>query len=195
MAYMSSLYPISPIDIGAHITALPEDGSVPGFKEWRYMHTPGHTAGHISLFREEDKELIAGDTFITTKGESAINAIFLQTKKISAPPAYFTPDWEAANDSIKALLLLSPEIVATGHGKPMNGKEMRRGLHYLHEHFFEEFVPHRGRYVQEPAVADVNGVLYIPPPVYNPYKGWVVAGVAAVITAITVSVLLKKKFI
>ena len=168
---------------------------MPGFQEWRYLHTPGHTSGHISLFREEDKVLIAGDAFITTKGESAINAIFLQTKKISGPPAYFTPDSQTANDSIKTLLLLSPEIVATGHGKPMNGKEMRRGLHYLHEHFFEEFVPHRGRYVQEPAVADASGVLYVPPAVYNPYKNWVIAGAAAVITAITVSVLLKKKFI
>jgi glyoxylase-like metal-dependent hydrolase (beta-lactamase superfamily II) len=193
MAYMASLYPIDPIDLGAHVTALPDDGSIPGFKEWRYIHTPGHAFGHISLFREDDKVLVAGDAFVTTKNESALNSLILQTKKISRPPAYFTPDWEAANDSIKKLLLLSPEIVATGHGKPMQGKEMRRQLHYLHDHFFDEFVPRHGRYVYEAAVADANGVLYVPPAAYNPYTKWFITGAVAVVTAVAVSVLLKKK--
>jgi len=193
MAYMASLYPTDPIDLGTHVTALPEDGFIPGFKEWRYIHTPGHTAGHISLFRDEDKMMIAGDAFITTNGESAMNAVFLQTKKISRPPAYFTPDWQAANDSIKNLVLLSPETVATGHGKPMSGTEMRRQLHYLHEHFYDEFVPYHGRYAYEAAVTDANGVLYVPPAAYNPYKKWFIAGAAAIVTAITLSVLLKKR--
>lgn len=193
MAYMASLYPTNPIDLGTHVTALPDDGSIPGFKEWRYIHTPGHTFGHISLFRDDDKVLIAGDAFITTKGESAMNAIFIQTKKVSRPPAYFTPDWQAANDSIKQIISLSPAIAATGHGKPMNGKDMRRQLHYLHEHFYEEFVPQHGRYVYEPAVADANGVLYVPPAAYNPYTKWLVAGVAAIITATTLGLILKKK--
>ena len=124
-----------------------------------------------------------------------MNALFLQTKKISRPPAYFTPDWQAANESIKTLAFLSPEIVATGHGKPMSGTEMRWQLQYLHNHFFEEFVPHHGRYVYEPAVADANGVLYIPPAAYNPLKKWFITSAAAVITAVAVTVLLKKKVI
>lgn len=192
MAYMAALYPSSPADLGAHVTALPEDGSIPGFKEWRYMHTPGHTFGHISLFRDDDKVLIAGDAFITTKGESALNAIFLATTKVSRPPAYFTPDWQAADESIKKLISLAPEVVATGHGKPMQGKEMRRQLHYLHDHFYEEFVPQHGRYVYEPAVADAGGVLYVPPAAYNPYTKWVIAG-AAIVTLAVVSALLNKK--
>src|SRR6478609_8051834 len=101
MAYMASLYPTNPIDLGAHVTALPEDGTIPGFKEWRFIHTPGHAFGHISLFRENDKVLIAGDAFVTTINESALDSLFLQTKKISRPPAYFTPDWQAAAESIK----------------------------------------------------------------------------------------------
>ena len=193
MAYMASLYPTYPIDLGAHVTALPDDGSIPGFKGWRYIHTPGHAFGHISLFRDEDKVLVAGDAFVTTKNESALNSLILQTKKISRPPAYFTPDWEAANESIKKLLLLSPEIVATGHGRPMQGKEMRRQLHYLYEHFFDEFVPRHGRYAYEPAIADAGGVLYVPPAAYNPYTKWVITGAAAIIAALAVSVLLKKK--
>ena len=193
MAYMASLYPTDPIDLGAHVTPLPEDGSIPGFKEWRYIHTPGHAFGHISLFRDDDKVLIAGDAFVTTKNESAIQAIFLQTKKVSRPPAYFTPDWEAAHESIKQIIVLAPEVVATGHGKPMQGNEMRRQLQYLHEHFYDEFVPHHGRYVYEAAVADASGLLYVPPPAYNPYTKWLVAGAAAVITIAALSILLKKK--
>ncbi|HYJ64659.1 MAG TPA: MBL fold metallo-hydrolase [Parafilimonas sp.] len=193
MAYMASIYPTMPADLGAHAIALPEDGSIPGFKEWRYIHTPGHTFGHISLFRDDDKVLIAGDAFITTKGESAMQSIFLQTKKVSRPPAYFTPDWKAANDSIKQIISLAPEVVATGHGKPMNGKEMRRELHYLHEHFYDEFVPQHGRYAYEAAVADASGLLYVPPPAYNPYTKWLVAGAAAVLTVSVLPFLLKKK--
>ena len=39
---------------------------------WRWVHTPGHTAGHVSLFRDADRTLIAGDAFVTTKQESAL---------------------------------------------------------------------------------------------------------------------------
>ena len=193
MAYMASLYPTDPINLEAHVSALPEDGTVPGFREWRYIHTPGHAFGHISLFRDDDKVLVAGDAFVTTKNESAMQAIFLQTKKISRPPAYFTPDWQAANESVKKLVILAPEVVATGHGKPMYGTEMRRQLHYLHDHFYDEFVPTHGRYAYEPAVADASGVLYVPPAVNNPYTKWFIAGAAAIVTVVTVSLLAKAK--
>lgn len=193
MAYMAALYPAGAINLEAHVSALPENGEVPGFKEWRYLHTPGHTFGHISLFRDDDKVLIAGDAFVTTINESAMQSLILQTKKVSRPPAYFTPDWQAANDSVKKLLLLAPEVAATGHGKPMYGKEMRKQLHHLHEHFYDEFVPRHGRYVYEAAVADASGVLYVPPPAYNPYTKWIIIGGAALITAAVVSVLIRKK--
>ena len=191
MAYMSFIYPNDPIDLGTHINILPEDGSVPGLKGWKYIHTPGHTPGHISLFREEDKLLIAGDAFVTIKSESAL-AVMFQTKKISRPPAYFTTDWSAANESIKQLSSLSPEIVATGHGQPMTGSAARDGVQYLHEHFTEE-MPSQGRYVHEPAVADANGLLYVPPREKNDSNVWLIAAGVALITAVTLGVVLKKK--
>jgi glyoxylase-like metal-dependent hydrolase (beta-lactamase superfamily II) len=192
MAYMAFLYPRRPVNLEAHITALPDDGLIPGFKEWRYIHTPGHTFGHISLFRDNDKVLIAGDAFVTTKNESALQALFLQQEKISRPPAYFTPDWKAANDSVKKLLLLAPEVAATGHGKPMRGKEMRKQLHYLHDHFFNEFVPKHGRYAKEAAVADASGVLYVPAAKNIQHK-WIFAASAFVATAVFTLWLLKKE--
>jgi glyoxylase-like metal-dependent hydrolase (beta-lactamase superfamily II) len=186
MAWMSFIYPNKPINLQTRVFALPEDGSVPALKEWKYLHTPGHAPGHISLFREEDNVLIAGDAFVTTNQQSAIS-VMLQTKKLSGPPMYFTYDWEAANSSVKKLLLLSPETAATGHGRPMYGKEMRKQLHNLHEHFKEEAIPGQGRYVKEPAVADANGILYVPPKEEpKNYLPWVVAGCVLGFAAITI---------
>ena len=50
MAVASPLYPHRSIDLGAAVHPLPEDGSVPGAKGWTWVHTPGHSPGHISLF-------------------------------------------------------------------------------------------------------------------------------------------------
>ncbi len=193
MAYMAFLYPTSPINLGAHVSALPEDNAIPGFKEWRYIHTPGHTFGHISLFRDEDKVLVAGDAFITTKGESALQAVILQSKIVSRPPAYFTPDWIAAYESVKQLYFLSPDIVATGHGKPMKGDEMLKQLHYLVDNFYQEFVPKQGRYAFEAPAADASGVLYVPPAVPNKFLKWFVISGFAIVTVLVLSGLFPKK--
>lgn len=39
-------------------------GPLPGVEAWRWVWTPGHTAGHISLLRDEDGVLIAGDAVL-----------------------------------------------------------------------------------------------------------------------------------
>jgi glyoxylase-like metal-dependent hydrolase (beta-lactamase superfamily II) len=193
MASMSFIYPNSPINLQNKIYALPENGTVPCLKEWRYIHTPGHAPGHISLFREEDKTLIAGDAFVTTNQQSAI-AVMLQTKKISGPPTYFTYDWDAANDSVKKLMVLAPEVVATGHGQPMSGTDMRSELHNLHRNFEKIAMPSQGRYVDEPAVTDANGLLYVPPKQETRnYAAWAAAGIALGFTAIMVAKRQKNK--
>src|SRR4051812_29789160 len=69
--------------------APPADGSVPALPSWRAIHTPGHAPGHVSLFRESDRLLLAGDAFVTTKQESAVAAL-LKPRVIHGPPAYFT---------------------------------------------------------------------------------------------------------
>ena len=53
VAKMSPLFPNEPIDLGNNVKALPTDGTVPHMPEFRWIHTPGHTPGHISLFREK----------------------------------------------------------------------------------------------------------------------------------------------
>jgi glyoxylase-like metal-dependent hydrolase (beta-lactamase superfamily II) len=161
MAYSSFMYPKGPIDLGDRLQELPEDGKVPGLPGWTWLHTPGHSPGHVSLFRKRDKVLIAGDAFVTTRQESLL-AVARQSKILSGPPKYFTCDWDAAADSVRLLAGLEPEIAATGHGKPMQGEDLRRRLHDLADHFETVAVPTHGRYVDDPAVTNEEGVSYVP---------------------------------
>jgi glyoxylase-like metal-dependent hydrolase (beta-lactamase superfamily II) len=181
MAYMACVYPKSPINIWSHVNVLPTDGSIPSLPEWRYLHTPGHAPGHISLFRESDRVLIAGDAFVTTKQESAL-AVAFQKKIISGPPKYFTYDWRASKNSVMDLAALQPKVAATGHGRPMRGVELRDALLDLSQHFDSIALPPRGRYLKDPAVPDANGFIYIPENNYNPNAlAWKAAGVSALV--------------
>jgi glyoxylase-like metal-dependent hydrolase (beta-lactamase superfamily II) len=164
IATLSWTYPWGPINLGDRVKPLPEDGSVPGLPGWRWIFTPGHTPGHVALFRDADRTLIAGDAFVTTKQESAL-AVMTQRQELHGPPMYFTPDWESAARSVAALADLDPEIAATGHGEPLHGGSMRADLHNLARDFHRRAVPQQGRYVNRPAEADENGVLNIPPDV------------------------------
>ena len=149
MALLSPLFPRSPVDVGERLRDLPADGSIPVLPGWRWLHTPGHSVGHVSFWRESDRALIAGDAFITTAAESAY-ASAVQEPEIHGPPKYFTHDWQAAGRSVALLAALEPEIVVTGHGRAMHGAAMRRALHKLSAGFVEVAVPPRGRYVDDP---------------------------------------------
>lgn len=164
MARLSWLYPRRPVDLGARVRALPRDGTIPALPDWRAIHTPGHSPGHVSLYREMDGLLIAGDAFVTTRQESAAAAL-LKPRVVHGPPAYFTPDWQSARRSVEQLAALHPVIAATGHGIPMRGAELERELQALARDFDRVAVPEHGRYVREPAVADASGVVSTPPPV------------------------------
>ena len=189
MASLSRFYPRGPYNFTNRVQPLPADGSVPGMPGWRWIHTPGHTPGHVSLYRDSDRSLIAGDAFVTTKQESAIAAL-TQRPGIHGPPAYFTPDWVAARRSVEQLVALQPLRVATGHGPPMEGEEMLQGLHRLARDFDRLAVPRQGRYVREPAVADERGVIAVPPAVPDPLPR-ILLGVGLALVA---GVVLRRRF-
>ena len=163
LSVISPAFPSGPINISDHLQLLPEDGSLPFLPDWKYIHTPGHSPGHISLFRKRDRVLLAGDAFVTTRQES-VWSVMMQTRKLTGPPRYFTCDWAAAATSVKKLAELDPETVATGHGQPMRGEEMRKMLHKLANNFRELAVPAHGRYSKEAAITDEGGVSYVPKP-------------------------------
>ena len=146
MARLAGWYPTGPVDVSASLHALPDDGSVPHLPGWRWLHTPGHSPGHISLWREEDGTLIVGDAFVTTKAAQ-----------------YGTPDWVSAKESVRTLAALEPKLVISGHGHALQNSEMREALHELADRFDQVAVPEQGRYVGDAARADESGPTYVPP--------------------------------
>ena len=178
MSLLSRLYPHGPTDVSRHLQVLPEDGSIPSMAGWRYVSTPGHTAGHVSLFRDSDRTLIAGDAVVTVKQES-LTAVVAQRPEMHGPPAYFTQDWVAAAASARALAALDPEVLATGHGVVLKGAPLREALHALAANFQRSEVPVYGRYAQQPAVTNEHGIVRLPP---DPFPK-LAAGLAAAAVA------------
>jgi glyoxylase-like metal-dependent hydrolase (beta-lactamase superfamily II) len=167
MSAMSVLFPKRPIDLGRYVRELPADGSVPGAPGWRWIPTPGHSPGHVSLVRDSDRTVVAGDAFTTTKQESLIAAL-TQRAELHGPPMYFTPDWDSARASLKHLADYAPVAAITGHGPPMRGERLQDGLRNLSAHFDARARPERGRYRDHPAITDGSGVVQLPPSQLDP---------------------------
>lgn len=161
MASLSRFYPTQPVDVSNRLRALPDDGSVPGMPGWRWIHTPGHSPGHVSLWRETDRTLVVGDAFVTTAPESAY-ATAVQAPEIHGPPRYFTADWSASRGSVERLAALDPALVMTGHGRPMEGDAMADALKRLARDFDAIAVPDTGRYVERPARVEDGSVYEAP---------------------------------
>jgi len=145
VAKMSPMFPRAAIDLGDRVHKLPPDGSIPGIPGWRWIHTPGHSPGHVSFFRDADRSLIAGDAFINVKQDSLFN-VLLQVQEINGPPRYLTTDWRAARESVKKLEALHPAVAITGHGLPLSGDQLASDLKWLTDHFDHAAVPDYGRY-------------------------------------------------
>lgn len=179
MSYSSFIFPIGPDDFGDRIKELPAGGAIPELPGWRVIHTPGHAPGHISLFRDSDRTLIAGDAFVATNQNSAIS-VATQKEEVFGPPAYFTCDWHAAEKSVRILNDLNPTAAGTGHGIAVQGLDLTLGLNRLASHFTDA-IPSEGRYVKQAAVTDESGIVAMPSPTsYTLAKaiGWgILAGV------------------
>jgi glyoxylase-like metal-dependent hydrolase (beta-lactamase superfamily II) len=176
MARTSPLLPRHPYDFRPNLRPLPADGSVPGLEGWRWIHTPGHSPGHVSLYEHDDRCLIAGDAFVTQKQESLL-AVLTNYQHIHGPPAYFTIDWTAARESVRQLATLRPDVAATGHGLPMHGDKLRHALDRLVRDWDRLGRPRDGRYVRQPARTGPDGVVSLPPPVFDPTP-WIAGGLA-----------------
>lgn len=144
---LSPLFPNHGIQLSDHVGALPADGTVPSLPGWTWVHTPGHTPGHVSFFREQDGTLIAGDA-ITTVQQESVYEVFTQQRELHGPPRYFTTDWQRAWDSVRRLAALEPSTLISGHGLAMHGDELRDGLQRLARDFGETEIPAHGRFVQ-----------------------------------------------
>ena len=75
------------------------------------LETPGHSPGHLSFWREEDRVLIAGDVLFgrhPTTGRPGLHE----------PPREFTLDPERNRESIRRVAALRPSLTVFGHGRP-----------------------------------------------------------------------------
>lgn len=82
---------------------LHEGDEVAGFS---VLDVPGHSPGHIALWRESDGVLLCGDVFFNVRGTTA-------------PPAMLTVDPDLNRESMRRLAALRPALVLFGHGRPL----------------------------------------------------------------------------
>ena len=109
------------------VQALDPDQEAPGLPGWKCIPTPGHTPGHMSLFRTSVRVLITGDAVVTIELNSLWG--FLRHRNgLSGPPWYTTWNRSAARESIAMLATLEPTVLASGHGHPQIGEGTSRTL-------------------------------------------------------------------
>jgi glyoxylase-like metal-dependent hydrolase (beta-lactamase superfamily II) len=159
LAMMSRTFPRGPIDLRSRVMEIAADENqvsiLPG---WRVVPTPGHTPGHVSLFREEDAVLICGDALATMNQESWATTVTMP-KELAPPPTPLTYDWYAAMQSVQELAELRPSMIAAGHGLPIYEFDVASALRA----FADRMVPpQQGRYVVEAARFDESGIISVP---------------------------------
>jgi hydroxyacylglutathione hydrolase len=102
--YRAFVGPGHPVD-----RELAEGDEVAGFA---VLDVPGHSAGHIALWRESDRVLILGDVLNNMDVLTAIPGLHV-------PKPYLTPDPARNLESARRLAELEPALVLFGHGPPL----------------------------------------------------------------------------
>ncbi|AMV39329.1 MBL fold metallo-hydrolase [Planctomyces sp. SH-PL62] len=88
---------------------LREGDDVGGFT---VLETPGHTAGHISFWRERDRVLVLGDVVANLH-------IYLGVAMLREPERVFSLDPAENRRSARRIAALEPRLIAFGHGPPL----------------------------------------------------------------------------
>jgi glyoxylase-like metal-dependent hydrolase (beta-lactamase superfamily II) len=104
-----------------NVTALLTDGEkLPFGGGLTVIHTPGHTPGHVCLYHELSKTLIAGDALVVNGGE------------LHGPNPGVTPDMPLALESLRKLKAYPIETVICYHGGIFKG-DVQQALDKLTE--------------------------------------------------------------
>lgn len=198
IAQMSRILPYGGANLGTRLRELPpspgeradgRSGSVPGLPEWRWLHTPGHSPGHVAFFRDNDRALIAGDALATMNMDSYVGMI-TKEQQLSPAGAPFICDWDAAARSVELLAGLEPVTLACGHGYPMGPVSGDEDVASEMEAFAQSFRrPVKGRYISEPAHTDERGVDSLPPRPNDPAP----VIVAGIVTGLAIGLLSGRK--
>jgi glyoxylase-like metal-dependent hydrolase (beta-lactamase superfamily II) len=81
------------------------------------LHTPGHSAGHVALWRERDGVLIIGDVL------NSQHPLLGFPRGLRLPLDVFTPEPEVNRATAKRLGALPARTVLFGHGRPLRDTE------------------------------------------------------------------------
>ncbi len=79
---------------------------------FRVIETPGHTAGHVSFWRESDRVLILGDVVANMN-------IYTGRVTLREPERFFSLDPAQNRKSARRLIELEPKLIGFGHGPPL----------------------------------------------------------------------------
>ena len=96
--------PGHPVDRRLH-----EGEEIAGFE---VLDVPGHSAGHVALWREGDGVLILGDVLANIDQLTGLPGLH-------EPKPYLTPDPAENRRSARRLAQLEPKLVLFGHGAPL----------------------------------------------------------------------------
>jgi glyoxylase-like metal-dependent hydrolase (beta-lactamase superfamily II) len=178
MAFLSRFMPSGTRNLTPRLQEL-QPNQVPGTVGWEWLATPGHSPGHISLFRPSDRVLLAGDAFATMNMDSW-SGLVTGRRTLARAGAPFNTDWEATRLSIREVANLKPNVVGCGHGIPRSDPDLPQRL----ERFAKQFrAPRHGRYVRRSARTDEQGIISLPPAPFDPVPfatagALIVAGIA-----------------
>ncbi len=183
-AFISRLVDERPRDLGGRLMALDfgqawcaSEGQVPELPEWRWIHTPGHSPGHVALFRERDRVLIAGDALGSANFDRWRNMLRREPGVWRGESPYIC-NWSQARNSVRLLAMLQPETLLCGHGPVLHGRAVAQQLGAFAANYP---VPSEGRYVETGARYDDTGTFQVPPARHSS-RAWV--GPAIVLGAV-----------
>jgi hydroxyacylglutathione hydrolase len=104
---VQALFRWKPVEVARELAEGDPVG--PGFV---VLDSPGHSPGHISLWRESDRTLVCGDVFVNMN-------LITTAPGLGEPPKLFTIDPPRNRDSARRLAELEPALALFGHGPPL----------------------------------------------------------------------------
>lgn len=102
--YAGAAETVSPPDWSGQVRPVTDGEEVFGL---RVVGTPGHTPGHIAVFDADSRVLVAGDALTNT------------IDGLKGPISEATADMPTAEDSVRKLAALEPQVILVGHGSPV----------------------------------------------------------------------------
>lgn len=187
LAQASRLMPHTRYNFGEQLHVLPANGRLEELPGWTILETPGHSPGHVSLWHESTRTLIAGDALATADFDSVLGMLTHKPRQFARGGSPFNYDWEATKNSVQLLADLEPVIVAAGHGEPISGASVPAQMRDFARNFQ---APAHGRYVEEAALVDESGVTSLPPKPVDSVGRNVLIGIVA---ALGVLLLLRRR--